>query len=452
MKWSPPDGSMCSGLVSWSGGIVAVGRGDGSGQLWTSETGKSWTGSTIEGSASLNDVAATSEGLAIVGDIGIAPDSSPWLWLSADGVTWDEHPIATAGSARHVVVAPDGTFVVAGTLPGGPPDGSGLPTVWTSSDGVEWEEAGPSGLTGDTWFIPTLRLTPVGYVLALSTYTEDFSVEASAWTSQDGSDWQEILAVTGDSISAVGTVGPEALLVGPGGTWRSADGVDWTMTKERAFAGYDVLGGIIRLADGRWLAAGDTFDQPEPGIATWIGTEDALASAAITSEDGRGSSGQGQGAGIRTRSRPCRRPDHASSALSWARQNARIRSTSSGPVIRSWVSVTVVFSGDFGVSRTMTRDPSSPWSKRTDLSSTAVRFRRTGGSCQASRVASSANAVHSRWTSCGNVFDTLTSKPSLVWCTRRRPRTRSKPTVICCAHHPSMPCSLAIQAAVAGWE
>jgi hypothetical protein len=60
--------------------------------------------------------------------------------------------------------------------------------------------------------------------------------------------------------------------VGPGGTWRSADGVDWTMTEEQAFAGYDVLGGIIQLADGRWLAAGDTFDEPEPGIATWIGT------------------------------------------------------------------------------------------------------------------------------------------------------------------------------------
>jgi hypothetical protein len=273
VKWPAPDGSSCSGLVSWSGGLMAVGR-DGSGRIWTSETGKTWAGSTIGGSTSLNDVAVTSDGLAIVGDVGSPPDSSPRLWLSADGVTWDEHPIAAAGSAQHVVVAPDGTFVVAGKLPGEPPDGTDLPTVWTSGDGVTWEEAAPAGLTGDTWFIPALRLTPVGYVLALSTYTEDFSVEASAWTSQDGSGWEEALAVEGDSISAVGTVGPEALLVGPGGTWRSADGVDWTMTKERAFARYDVLGGIIRLADGRWLAAGDTFDQPEPGIATWIGTED----------------------------------------------------------------------------------------------------------------------------------------------------------------------------------
>ena len=273
VKWSAPKGSACHGLISWDGGLMAIGS-DGSGRIWTSEDGKSWTESTIEGSTSLNDVAVTADGLAIVGDVGLAPDVSASLWLSTDGVTWEEHPIAAEGSARHVVVAPDGTFVVAGKLPGEPPDGTGLPTVWTSSDGVAWEDVGPAGLTGDTWFIPTLRLTPAGYVLALSTYTEDFSIEASAWTSQDGADWQETLAVEGDSISAVGTVGPEALLVGPGGTWRSADGVEWTMTKEKAFAGYDVLGGIIQLADGRWLAAGDTFDPPEPGIATWIGTAD----------------------------------------------------------------------------------------------------------------------------------------------------------------------------------
>jgi hypothetical protein len=43
-------------------------------------------------------------------------------------------------------------------------------------------------------------------------------------------------------------------------------------TAEDTFEPYDLLGGIIPLADGRWLAAGDTFDAPEPGIATWIGT------------------------------------------------------------------------------------------------------------------------------------------------------------------------------------
>ena len=52
-------------------------------------------------------------------------------------------------------------------------------------------------------------------------------------------------------------------------------------------------------------------------------------------------------------------PSRASSALSWARQNSRIRSTSSGPAIRSCVSTAVVFAGDLGVSRTMTREPSS---------------------------------------------------------------------------------------------
>ncbi len=101
---------------------------------------------------------------------------------------------------------------------------------------------------------------------------DDGSREGSAWVSADGSSWLKALVVPEGSLSAVATVGPEALLVGPGGTWRSSDGTTWVFTAEDTFEPYDLLGGIIPLADGRWLAAGDTFDPPEPGIATWLGT------------------------------------------------------------------------------------------------------------------------------------------------------------------------------------
>jgi hypothetical protein len=266
VKWPASPGSQCFGLLAWQEGLLAVGGLD-SGHLWRSANGKKWKDGTIEGSRTLNDIGRLGEQLAVIGDAAGATETMPTLWLSPDGSTWDAHPIAAAGSARHLAVGPDGALVVAGKLPG--PEG-GQPIVWRSNDGETWEEIALEGVGDGRWFIPTLRLTPAGYVLTLTFGAGGQS--SSAWTSADGATWQQALAVTDGSLSAVASIGTDAMLIGPEGTWRSPDGVAWTMTEEDTFEPYDVLAGVISLADGRWLAGGDTFDAPQPGIATWIGT------------------------------------------------------------------------------------------------------------------------------------------------------------------------------------
>jgi hypothetical protein len=275
-KWDPvklpaDPGSMCLGIAAGTSGLVAVGGGD-TGHLWTSSNGTKWKDRAPKDTASLNDVELDPAGFLVVGDAGTYPDTAPTLWTSVDGAEWEAHPIAEAGSARHIAVSPEGVLVVAGKLAGAAPGGSGPPVIWRSTDGLTWEETPLAGDFGGEDFIPALETTPFGFVVTFLTRAEDGSGEGSAWVSTDGSSWLKALAVPDGSLSAIGTIGPEALLVGPGGTWRSADGTTWVFTAEDTFEPYDVLAGIIPLADGRWLAGGDTFDQPEPGIATWVGS------------------------------------------------------------------------------------------------------------------------------------------------------------------------------------
>jgi hypothetical protein len=271
-KWTPArlrarPGSMCFGIVAGPNGLVAVGGGD-TGHLWTSSDGRRWRDRPIEGTASLNDIKLDAAGLLVAGDAGELPDTAPTVWSSVDGVEWEAHPIADAGSARHVAVSPEGVIVVAGKLPG--EDGS--PVIWRSTDGITWQEFLLPGLGAGPTALPALEHTPVGFVLSLVTSGEDGTREGSAWISADGTSWVQALSVPEGSLSAIATVGPEAMLVGPGGTWRSTDGTTWVFTAEDTFEPFDLLGGIVPLADGGWLAAGDAFGVPDAGIATWIGT------------------------------------------------------------------------------------------------------------------------------------------------------------------------------------
>jgi hypothetical protein len=108
--------SSCFGLVSWSGGLVAVGGGDGSGRLWTSDDGKAWTSSSIGGSTSLNDVAVTDDGLAGIfqladgrwlgaGDTFDPPEPGIATWIgTADGRRGRHH----VGDGRTTSIDPDG--------------------------------------------------------------------------------------------------------------------------------------------------------------------------------------------------------------------------------------------------------------------------------------------------------------------------------------------------------
>jgi hypothetical protein len=268
VKWKAPYGSVAYAVTTWSDELVAVGEDpDGNGRVWTSSDGGAWVASEVPG-AQFRDGLASATGLIALG-YARDPQTRPIMWTSVDATTWLPTPIAALGDPRSLAASPEGVIVAAGLVRGAGRDD--LPTVWRSVGGATWEAVALEGLSAGRWFIRALEYTPVGFVLSVSQFADTGAVN-SVWVSTDGATWQRTLEVTGgDSFSAVGTRGAAAMLIGGGGTWLSTDGNTWTKTLVATFDGYEVQGGVITLADGRLLAAGQRFDGGGTAIATWIG-------------------------------------------------------------------------------------------------------------------------------------------------------------------------------------
>jgi hypothetical protein len=267
VKWKAPYASVALAVTSWAGGLVAVANNPKNGQVWTSSDGEAWVSSEIPGSH-FRDAAAAGRGLMALGYTGDS-QTMPTIWTSSDATNWLPVSIAALGDPRSLAASPEGVIVAAGLVPGAGHDD--VPTVWRSVGGATWDAVALEGLSGGRWFVRALEHTPVGFVLALSRFGDAGAVH-SVWVSSDGATWKQTLEATGgDSFSAVGTRGAAAMLIGGGGTWLSTDGNTWTKTLVATFDGYEVQGGVITLADGRLLAAGQRFDGGGTAIATWIG-------------------------------------------------------------------------------------------------------------------------------------------------------------------------------------
>ena len=102
--------------------------------------------------------------------------------------------------------------------------------------------------------------------------------------------------------------------------------------------------------------------------------------------------------------------------LSRSRQNAFIRSASSGSASRRCSTDTVLLASPFATKVTFTRLSPPAQSKRADFGLVDVRSR----SSPCSR-----NASKSRSTGTGRVFVAVTAKPSSRWPASRPPRVRS---------------------------
>jgi hypothetical protein len=193
-------------------------------------------------------------------------------WSSQDGATWQSQTLAPSGRAMHVAQGVDGSFVVAGVVTD--EAGNGTPVIWNSDDGSTWTETALEGLTPGFWSVPAMALTPAGFVLTISEPGPNGSI-GHVWWSADGKEWQETLVDDAGVLSAVGTAGTDALVIGHGQVLRSPDGVSWTPIDEPSFEGWS-LRDVMTLGDGRLFADGDSFSSTGSSMAVWIGEADPV--------------------------------------------------------------------------------------------------------------------------------------------------------------------------------
>jgi hypothetical protein len=226
-----------AGAVAVEDRIVAVGRGDtinveaNDAAVLLSEDGSSWRPAAIDIRGQLIDVIATDAGLVALGGVPAADSAAAWrsrdgvgwerigqdfehaflwsvvdggpglvavgwrrnpdpqlaVWTSSDGESWELAPDLEGSigyEATHIVAAPDGTLVMAGSAF----DGSGG-RIWTSSDGVAWE---PAVSDMDGGYARRLTTTPWGIVAVGGR-----DMDGMAWISADaGRSWTQL----GDAI------------------------------------------------------------------------------------------------------------------------------------------------------------------------------------------------------------------------------------------------------------
>ena len=260
-----PEQALIEGTEPGTGGFSAVGGSAEGGMAWSWADERQWVSQVMEKS-SFSDLAISDSGLHAVGQFDPGPKGKPTMWSAPNALAWAAATIAEAGQPQAVALAPDGTFVVAGSIIDA--DGTARITVWQSTDGTEWTPVEPEQLAGLAAFA-ALEWTPAGFVLAADEKQEGTG-RSVVLVSTDGLDWQTSLEVADDRITALGYTGTDVIAFGAGRTWRSADAVTWVEASVPAFQGHTV-GAMTTLADGRLVAAGWRGGQKDRKLATWVG-------------------------------------------------------------------------------------------------------------------------------------------------------------------------------------
>lgn len=213
---------------------------------WQSETGDSWTGSSML--AFRNTLWL----LQLNGDV----------WQSSGGFNWTTAPPAAPWTnAGHLsaTVFREQLWVYASNSEA---DEGGLGQFWTTSDGVEWIEK--TGLPWADREAPSLTVfRDALYVFGGVTYLEDGTpaTENSVWRSEDGETWQQVAA----SVPWATRKAPNVVPFG--------DSL-WMNVVPAAFAGAEVPTDAWRSWDGvHWVPVGLAEPQPAelPGAGAWRG-------------------------------------------------------------------------------------------------------------------------------------------------------------------------------------
>jgi hypothetical protein len=319
------------------GTLIAGGEnvwGDVRPRLWFSADGETWTsvdggpGGPLDatGEESVHDIAAVGAGFVAVGSRTLDNEQDGLVWYSPDGETWDQvdaPELAGPGRQDLMTVASTDGAVVAGGYSADGADGQGRPYVWHSADGLTWQAATdplPMSDRRNAASDLSVRSITVGDQGLVAAGGNDW--RPRVWHSADaGVTWEELPdPVHGEMFQdgvalrdAVGAQGvtvalgaePSVLLLA-GARWQDATGDTFPKGGAQPFAtsvavGHDAAiaagglytapsgdaratyaGQVWRTVDGRWeavdsehLAAGHVMDLAafEGGFAA-VGFED----------------------------------------------------------------------------------------------------------------------------------------------------------------------------------
>lgn len=205
--WTSPDGltwdaeeiggeadSSAAGVAVRQGLAVTVGRSgegpDADAGVWVSTDGQAWRPVPSEalggqGRQVANDVAATDEGIVVIGSEVVSDSSVPVVWVSEDGEGWTRTDMpAEEGEFMAAVTAGPAGFVVVG---GGGDDG----LAWASADGQEWRRiAAPTFAGPRTQYLSDVASNANGYT-AVGVNAPEGPPSPASWTSTDGINWSE---------------------------------------------------------------------------------------------------------------------------------------------------------------------------------------------------------------------------------------------------------------------
>jgi len=266
-----PEQALMEGAKPGTGGFSAIGISTEGALVWSWADERRWVSQVVP-EVSFADLTISDATLHAVGQLEPGPEGKPAMWSAPDTFAWTGSTISAAGQAaapgqaQAVALAPDGTFVVAGSVPDA--DGNAPLAVWQSTDGTVWTPVESEALAGLT-SIGALEWTPLGFVLAASE-NQDGTGRGVVLGSTDGLEWQTSLEVTDDRITALGYTGTDVIAFGADRTWQSADAETWLETSVPEFRGYSV-GAVTTLKDGRLVAVGRLEGQKGAKIATWVG-------------------------------------------------------------------------------------------------------------------------------------------------------------------------------------
>jgi hypothetical protein len=253
--WTSPDGSSWTrapsnaaytdaafiGVAPWQGGYIAAGYAcpsggecGGSGAIWSSADGSTWTmGQPVNANYRVQSLAT--DGTRIVALANSMESGAGMAFLSTDGSNWTQSGSASLALATLSAVTISGSgAVMAGAK-------SGKAAVWTSPDGSKW-----TGATGTAFSQGELRGVASSGGLTVAVGRD--SAGAAAWASSDASTWQRTTDdadFSGAVMDAVAIIGSTAVAVGKDPTgaamWTSSDGLTWT----RVTLGSPVSGGQL---------------------------------------------------------------------------------------------------------------------------------------------------------------------------------------------------------------